>query len=217
MKKYITEFIGTFFLVLVIGLSGNPIAIGGVLMIMVYMGGHISGAHYNPAVSLAMLLQKEINAKSFLYYTLFQILGAFLAASFACQFHPTISGLGMSTVNEFFGFLDFKPSGNAYKAELIWTFALVLVIFNVACSKRTKGNSYYGLAIGSTVAVGAYIFGDISGAVFNPAAGIGPMIVNSIVGNGINKGALFLYTVFPILGGILAYYTYNFINSKDSE
>ena len=70
MKKYITEFIGTFFLVLVIGLSGNPIAIGGVLMIMVYMGGHISGAHYNPAVSLAMLLQKEINAKSFLYYTI---------------------------------------------------------------------------------------------------------------------------------------------------
>ena len=71
MKKYITEFIGTFFLVLVIGLSGNPIAVGGILMIMVYMGGHISGAHYNPAVSLAMLLQKEINAESFLYYTLF--------------------------------------------------------------------------------------------------------------------------------------------------
>ena len=80
MKKYLTELVGTFFLVLIIGLSKNPLAIGFGLTVLVYMGAHISGAHYNPVVSLAMLLRKEINSSDFFKYLVAQILGAFIAA-----------------------------------------------------------------------------------------------------------------------------------------
>ena len=82
MKNYITEFIGTFFLVLAIGLTGNPIAIGTMLMVMVYMGGHISGAHYNPAVSIAMIFRGLLSIKEAINYILSQLAGAFLAAIF---------------------------------------------------------------------------------------------------------------------------------------
>ena len=80
MKKYLTEFIGTLFLVLIIGLTQNPLAIGFGLTVLVYMGAHISGAHYNPAVSLAMFIKKEISGVDFFRYIIAQIFGAALAA-----------------------------------------------------------------------------------------------------------------------------------------
>src|SRR5437879_5565294 len=83
MKKYVVELMGTFFLVLVIGLTGNPLAIGSILMVMIYMGGHVSGAHYNPAVTLAFLLQKKIDTRDAGMYIVFQILGSIGAALIA--------------------------------------------------------------------------------------------------------------------------------------
>src|SRR5258708_18789726 len=138
MKKYLVELIGTFFLVLVIGLTGNPLAIGSVLMVMIYMGGHVSGAHYNPAVTLAVLLQKKIDTKDAGMYMVFQILGSIGAALIAY----VITGN------------TFAPSPNASSStiaallvEIIFTFALVSVILNVAGSERTSGNYYFFLGV----------------------------------------------------------------------
>jgi len=210
MKKYLVEFIGTFFLVLVIGLTvlqgvaAAPVAIGTVLMVMVYMGGHISGGHYNPAVTLAMLVNQEIDAKDGAMYMLFQILGAAIAAMTAAFL------VGKTLV--------VAPGADvgiaqALVNEILFTFALVIVIFNVAVHPRTQGNSYYGLAIGFTVLAAAYAGGGISGGAYNPAVGIGPIIVDTIHG-GSSIGNIWIYIVGPCVGGVLAAFVYNF--TKDA-
>ena len=194
MKTYLTEAIGTFFLVLVIGLTGNPIAIGCILMVMVYMGGHISGAHYNPAVTLAILIRKGIDAKEALMYILFQIAGAFLAA---LSFY-LIKG-------NTFAPMPAPDTGMMAPLfiEIVFTFALALVILNVATSKKTEGNSYYGLAIGFTILAAAFAGGDISGGAYNPAVGIGPIMMDTFIG-GSSLSNLWLYLVGPVVGASLA-------------
>lgn len=200
MKVLLTEFIGTFFLVLTIGLavaSGSdlaPLAIGASLMVMVYMGGHISGAHYNPAVSLAAMMSGALPTKSFVPYVLSQLGGATLAAYLsrviAGQTFAPAPGNGVSITQ-------------ALLVEILYTFALALVVLNVAVAKKTKGNSYYGLAIGFTVAAAAFAGGAISGGAFNPAVGFGPTVVHTVYGGGA-WGALWLYFVGPLAGGALA-------------
>ena len=200
MRKLLTEFIGTFFLVLTIGLTVTagsqfaPLAIGTSLMIMVYMGGHISGGHYNPAVSLAALMRGALPSGDFLPYVVSQVAGATVAAlvvniitgqTFAPAPAATASTLG------------------ALLVELLYTFALALVVLNVATSKKTEGNSYYGLAIGMTVMAAAFAGGGISGGAFNPAVGLGPTIINATMGGG-SWASLWLYLVGPFLGGALA-------------
>jgi aquaporin Z len=167
MRKYITEFIGTFFLTLTIGmvvLGGKgdfaPLAIGAVLMVMIFAGGHISGAHYNPAVTLAVLIRGKITIGDALPYMIVQICGA-AVASFTVMYF----------LNEK---IPIEPAmtSNAAKAllaEFIGTFALAFVVLNVATAKGTSGNSFYGMAIGFTVLAMAYAMGDMSGAAFNPA------------------------------------------------
>ena len=199
MKNYITEFIGTFFLVLAIGLTGNPIAIGTMLMVMVYMGGHISGAHYNPAVSIAMIIRGLLSVKEAINYILSQLAGAILAALL-------VNWLGGAV-------MEIAPSNSAsvlqiLVVEAIFTFALVLVILNVATNPKTEGNSYYGLAIGFTVMAAAFVGGGISGGVYNPAVGIGPILVDAIMGDGDTLGNLWYYLVGPIVGAVLATYVY---------
>ena len=141
MKKYLTEFVGTFFLVLIIGLSNNPLAIGFGLTVLVYMGAHISGAHYNPAVSFAMLLRKEINSSNFFKYLLSQILGAFAAAFLVANMSSNM--VVQPDLQE--------PVAMILVAELIFTYLLVFVILNVATHPNLDGNSFYGFAIGLTV------------------------------------------------------------------
>jgi len=201
MKNYITEFIGTFFLVLAIGLTGNPLAIGVMLMVMVYMGGHISGAHYNPAVSIAMILRELLSVKEAINYILSQLAGAFLAAIF-------VQWVGGST-------MQISPNNSAsvmqiLAVESIFTFALVLVILNVATNPKTEGNSYYGLAIGFTVMAAAYAGGRISGGAYNPAVGTGPILVDVIMGDGNTLSNLWYYLVGPIIGAVVAAYAYKF-------
>ena len=205
MKNYITEFIGTFFLVLTIGLTAGdnfaPMAIGGMLMVMVYMGGHISGAHYNPAVSIAMIIRGLLSVKEAMKYILSQIGGAILAALL-------VNWLGGAV-------MEIAPSDSAsilqiLVVEAIFTFALVLVILNVATNPKTEGNSYYGLAIGFTVMAAAFVGGGISGGVYNPAVGIGPILVDAIMGDGNTLSNLWYYLVGPITGAVLATYVYKF-------
>jgi aquaporin Z len=170
MNKYLAEFIGTFFLVLTIGCTviGHgagplaPLAIGSALMVMIFAGGHISGAHFNPAVTLGVWLRGKCDAKDVAPYMVFQIVGAALAA-FAVKFlkgGAAVAPLQPATVP-------------ALLAEFLFTFALVYVVLNVATAKGTSGNSFYGLAIGFTVLVGAFSVGNISGGVFNPAVAVG--------------------------------------------
>ena len=166
MKKYFAELIGTFFLVLTIGCSvighgaGSlaPLAIGSALMVMIFAGGHISGGHFNPAVTLGIWLRGKCEAKDVAPYMIFQTIGAVLAA-IAVKFlkaGDTITPLQPETI----------PS---LLAEFLFTFALVYVVLNVATANGTSGNSFYGLAIGFTVLVGAFSVGNISGGAFNPA------------------------------------------------
>jgi aquaporin Z len=189
VKKYLTEFIGTFFLVLTIGLSGHPLAIGGIYMVMVYMGGHLSGGHYNPSVSLAVWMRGKLPLIDLAPYMLFQIAGATAAAAVVAPFKvdPFI-------VEPRAGVLIY----NALLAETLFSFALSLVVLNVATSKATDGNSYFGLAIGFTVLVGVSAVGAISGGAFNPAVGLGP---NLILGN---LGHVWIYIVGPFLGAAIA-------------
>jgi aquaporin Z len=200
MNRYLTEFTGTFFLVFTIGCSvlvGTPmapLAIGASLMVMVYMGGHISGAHYNPAVSLGLVLRGSFAASEFGAYAAAQLLGAIVASlavwvvtgrTFVPAPAPTASILAALIV------------------EILYTTALALVVMNVATTPATAGNSFYGLAIGFTVAAGAFAGGPISGGAFNPAVGLGPALVHAIIGRGA-IAHVWLYIVGPCIGAAIA-------------
>jgi aquaporin Z len=170
MKKYIAEFIGTFFLVLTIGLTvigGGagvipPLAIGAALMVMIYAGGHISGAHYNPAVTVAVLIRGKVNVADVVPYILAQLAGAALATVVVKFLRAGVAVTPM------------VPNvGPALLAEFLFTFALAYVVLNAATAEGTSGNSFYGLAIGMTVMTGAFAVGDISGGAFNPAVALG--------------------------------------------
>lgn len=200
MRVYLTEAIGTFFLVLTVGLTvvaGTPfapLAIGGVLMVMVYMGGHVSGAHYNPAVTVALVMRGALPGSQLGPYVLAQLVGGTLAALTACwitgeSFAPA-PGAGVAALP-------------ALAIEVLFTFALALVVLNVATSAETRGNSYYGLAIGFTITAAAFAGGDISGGAFNPAVGTGPTIIHVFSHDG-SWSNLWLYWVGPLVGGALA-------------
>lgn len=211
MKNYLTEVIGTFFLVLTIGLTAiggvamAPLAIGSALMVMVYMGGHISGGHYNPAVSLAVMMRGKLDSKELLPYWVSQIVGAFLAAAvvyaISAQTFAPAPGADATTMG-------------ALLIEFLFTFALCLVVLNTATASGTEGNSFYGLAIGFTVMVGAFSGGGISGGAFNPAVGIGPIVMNAIAGGG-SFSNLWLYLIGPLLGGAVAAMVFKIQNPGD--
>jgi len=205
MKNYIIEFIGTFFLVATIALTGNPLAIGAILMVMVYMGGPISGAHYNPAVSLAAIIRGKISSGEAIKYMLVQVVAAFCAALFyflmtGKSFAPAPS----ADIN------ILKPLA----AEMLFTFALVMVVLSVATSKKSAGNSYYGLAIGFTVLASAFAAGPISGGAFNPAVGIGPILVDALFNHG-SMQYLWLYIVGPFTGAVVAAVAYKMTNPDE--
>lgn len=198
MRRYVTELIGTFVLVFTIGMvsvtgsAGGPLAIGAALTAMVYMGGHVSGAHYNPAVSVAVLMRGAMEKSDFVPYVVAQLLGATLAAAIVV----VLSG---ST------FVPAPSAGPlaAVVVEGLVTFALALVVLNVATAESTKGNSYYGLAIGFTVLAGAGAVGNFSGGAFNPAVGIGPILVDTLSG-GDSMNDVWLYIVGPLAGAAAA-------------
>jgi aquaporin Z len=169
MRKYVTEFVGTFFLVFTVAMAavaGNAgefagLAIGAALMVMVFAGGHISGAHYNPAVTMAVFQRGGLGWREMVNYWVSQLAGAAAAVVVARMvFHVTGTPFAVDVPQ-------------ASTAELLFTFALAFVVLNVATAKGTHGNSFYGLAIGFTVFAGAYAVGKISGGVFNPAVGAG--------------------------------------------
>jgi aquaporin Z len=210
MKKYITEFIGTFFLVLTIVMACNngagsfaPLAIGAVLMVMIFAGGQHSGAHFNPAVTLAVWMRGKLVAAEVLPYMVAQVFGAVVAALIASFL---LGALGKSNAVTA-GHPEFV---SAVVAEFLGTFALVWVVLNVATTKANENNSFYGLAIGFTVLAMAYALGPISGGAFNPAVGIGISVAKMA-----NWSDIWIYFVGCFLGGAAASSIFTVVNGRD--
>ena len=204
-RKLTVEFIGTFFLVLTIGLaSANadgvaPLAIGAVLMVMVFAGGHISGAHYNPAVSTAVLIRGRMTQAEYVPYVVAQVLGAIVAGI-------VVIILGFDPKDR----VKVAGAGKMLLVEFLFTFALAWVVLNVATAKGTEGNSFYGLAIGFTVAAGAFAVGPISGGAFNPAVAIGAMVMNVL-----SWGDIWVYLIANLAGGAAAGFVYLFVEGGE--
>ncbi|HEY4049183.1 MAG TPA: aquaporin [Acidobacteriaceae bacterium] len=208
MNKYLAELIGTFVLVLTIGCTviGHgagplaPLAIGSALMVMVFAGGHISGGHFNPAVTLGVWLRGKCEAKDVAPYMIFQVIGAVLAAS-AVKFLK--GGTAVAPLQ--------PATGPALLAEFLFTFALVYVVLNVATAKGTSGNSFYGLAIGFTVLTGAFSVGNISGGAFNPAVAVGISVL------GLSSWTnLWIYLVADFAGAAVAAGAFKALNQSEA-
>jgi aquaporin Z len=207
MNKYITEFIGTFFLVLTIGCTVipgapgviAPLAIGAALMVMIFAGGHVSGAHYNPAVTLAVFVRGRCPAKDVVPYWVAQILAA-VAAAFIAMFLYGKSGTPMEIAN----------IPQALVAEFLFTFALAYVVLNCATAKGTLDNSFYGLAIGMTVMAGAFSVGAISGGAFNPAVAVGLGLMKLV-----QISQIWIHISADLVGGLFAAIVFKIINPDD--
>lgn len=209
MRKYVVEFIGTFFLVATIGfcvLKPNdagamaPLAIGSVLMVMIFAGGHISGAHYNPAVTLAVFLRGKCKAIDVIPYWVAQWAGGTAAALLVLfmKGNPPVTA----------AVIDIPK---ALIAEFLFTFALCYVVLNVATAKANNGNSFYGLAIGFTVLVGAYAVGPISGGAFNPAVAVGITVMGlSAITN------IWIFLAANLAGGLVAGLAFKVLNPDDN-
>jgi aquaporin Z len=207
-RKYAVELIGTFFLVFTVGVSviaGSalaPLAIGGVLMVMIYAGGHVSGGHYNPAVTMAALVRGRIGAGDAVGYWVAQLVGGLIAA--AAVGGVLHRALGTPTT------LTGHTLMAALVVELLFTFALCYVVLNVATSKSNPDNSFYGLAIGFTVVAGAIAVGGISGAAFNPAVTLGGAALGLFA-----WPTLLLYVVVQVIGGAAAGLAFLALNPDD--
>lgn len=207
MNKYLTEFVGTFFLVFTVGMtviepgagSWAPLTIGSVLMVMVFAGGHISGAHYNPAVTLAVLLRGKTTVADAVTYMVVQGLAAVVAALLVAR----LKGDAAITPIQ-------HDVTNSLLVEFLFTFALCYVVLNVATARATTGNSYFGLAIGFTVLVGAYAVGSMSGGAFNPAVATGITLL------GLSSwSSYWIYLVANFLGGAIAALVFRVVSPSD--
>ncbi len=206
MKKYAVEFIGTFFLVVTVAFTGNPFAIAAILVAMLYMGGYISGAHYNPAVTLAVLVRGKIDWKNAIVYILVQMLAAIAAA----LIYMLITG------QKFIPQPDIRATfGIAVFMEAMYTFALATVVLHVATSEETEGNQYFGLAIGFVILAAAFA-GGLSGGAYNPAVGVGPLLAD-ISNIGSRMQNVWIYLIGPLSGGLLAGLVYRLINVHAPE
>lgn len=211
MNKYVVEFIGTFFLVLAVVCTVNsdfggafqPIAIGGMLMVMIFAGGHISGAHFNPAVTLGVWMRGKCSTADVPGYVIAQLVGGALAAVIGGNVLGKVPAAAASN-------MDIMPG---MVAEILGTFALVWVILNVATAKSNAGNSFYGLAIGFTVTACAYTLGGFgSGGCFNPAVALGTLM------NGLNTGAnIGPIIIADLIGGALAALAFKALYNRQGD
>jgi aquaporin Z len=209
-RRLAVEFIGMFVFVFTVGMateSANrsgailaPIAIGSVLMVLVFAGGHVSGGHYNPAVSTAVFLRGKIKSHEYLAYILTQFVAAVLAGLLV----NAVGGKQTAGVT--------AATGKMLVVEFLFTFALAYVVLNVATAKGTEGNSFYGLAIGFVVVVGAISVGWISGAAFNPAIALGATVLGAF-----KWSHIWIYLLADFLGGAAAAGAFLYIQGEHAD
>jgi aquaporin Z len=213
LRRLSAEFIGTFALVLVICMTTyakvsadlQPVAIGLLLMGMIYANGYMSAAIFNPAVTLAFWLRGRMETKDALAYIVVQFAAGAAAAAltmFLTSAKPIIQPLAAPP--QYFAIMP------ALLAEIVGTFLMCWVILNVATSKTLEGNNFYGLAIGTTVTGLIYTLGNVSGSVFNPAVAIGVDVAQ--IGNWSN---IWIYMVGTFGGAALAALAFRFINKEE--
>ena len=208
MKKFIVELIGTFFLVFTVSMCVinpvdgviPPLAIGGVLMVMIFAGGHISGGHFNPAVTVAVAVRGRMPASEVPAYFFAQLVGAIFGAGagYYLKGEPTVLTEPAYVLSQM------------VLAEFLFTFALAYVVLNVATAKANAGNSFYGLAIGFTVMVGAFTVGPITGGAFNPAVATGCLYLGLIP-----AGHYLAYVAAELSAGALAAFVFRVLNPED--
>ena len=207
-RKYVVEVIGTFVLVFTVATASylgsvfTPLAAGSALMVMIYAGGHISGGHFNPAVTAGALVRGRIGIRDAVGYWIVQFAAGVVAAAVA---RAVVNPAVVKTLT---------PSGHALAAvavvELLFTFALVYVVLNVATSKDQTGNGFFGLAIGFTVVAGAFAVGGISGGAFNPAVSLG-----MATGGLFAWSTIWVYLVVQFGAGIAAGLAFRALNPAD--
>jgi aquaporin Z len=205
-RKLVVEFIGMFIFMFTVGMATEkagagvlaPFAIGFVLMVMVFAGGHISGGHYNPAVSMAVLVRGKMTSIDWFGYVVVQLVAAVLAAL-------VVRGIG--------GHEPAAPvaaTGKMFVVELIFTLALTYTVLNVATARGTEGNSFYGLAIGGVVLVGAFAVGGVSGGAFNPAIALGASVT------GLFKWSNYwVYLLAELVGGVAGALAFLFVQPEE--
>jgi aquaporin Z len=207
-RKYATEFIGAFFLTFAVAmaaLSGSvfvPLAAGATLMVMIYAGGHISGGHYNPAVTMAALVRRRIGISDAVAYWIVQAAAGIAAGALA---RALVNPAAVRTLT-----LSGHTEAAAAVVEVLITFALCYVVLNVATSKDQKNNGFFGLAIGFTVAAGAFAVGGISGGVFNPAVALGGATAGLF-----GWSTIWIYVLVELAAGIVAGLAFLALNPDD--
>ncbi len=207
-RKYATEFIGAFFLTFAVGmaaLTGSifvPLAAGATLMVMIYAGGHISGGHYNPAVTIAALVRRRIDIGDAVAYWIMQAAGGIAAGALA---RAVVNPATVKTLT-----LSGHTEAAAAVVEVLFTFALCYVVLNVATSKDQKNNGFFGLAIGFTVAAGAFAVGGISGGLFNPAVALGGATAGLFAWS-----TIWVYVLVELGAGIVAGLAFLALNPGD--
>ncbi len=208
VRKYAVEAIGAFFLTFVVAvsvLSGSvftPLAAGAALMVMIYAGGHISGGHYNPAVTMGALVRGRIGIGDAVPYWIAQVVGGVIAGAIA---RAVVNPAAVKTLT-----LPGHAEAAAAVVELLLTFALCYVMLNVATSKDQPGNGFFGLAIGFTVTAGAFAVGGISGGVFNPAVALGGATAGIFAWS-----TIWVYIVVELAAGVAAGLAFLALNPGD--
>ncbi|MBV8220910.1 MAG: aquaporin [Solirubrobacterales bacterium] len=202
-QKLTTEFLGTFVLAFTVGMATSksgagilaPLAIGSALMVMVFAGAHISGAHYNPAVSIAIMLRGNADRRQTLAYIATQLtsgaVAGLLVRGLVGPAHPALLAAGWKI----------------FTLELLFTFVLAYVVLSVATVRATEGNSFFGLAIGFTLATGVFAVGNLSGGAFNPAVALGGSLGGSLLWSN-----LWIYLVADCLGGVAAAVVFRYLD-----
>jgi aquaporin Z len=207
-RKYAVEFIGAFFLMATVGmatLTGSvfvPLAAGGMLMVMIYAGGHISGGHYNPAVTAAVLARGRIGIGDAVGYWIAQAVGGVVAGVVA---RAVVNPVAVRT-------LTLSGHGEVATAvgEVLFTFALCYVMVNVATSKDQRRNGFFGLAIGFTLVAGAFAIGGISGGALNPAVALGAATAGLFAWS-----TVWVYIVVELAAGVAAGLVFLVLNPTD--
>lgn len=205
-RKLAVEFIGMFIFMFTVGMvtekagAGTlaPFAIGFVLMVMVFAGGHISGGHYNPAVSTAVLIRGKMTSAEWVGYVATQLVAAALA------------GLLVRAIGGHEPAAAVAGQGKMFVVELVFTLALTYTVLNVATARGTEGNSFYGLAIGGMVLVGAFAVGGVSGGAFNPAIAFGASVT------GLFKWSnIWVYWIAELVGGAAGALAFLFVQPEE--
>jgi len=211
VARYTAEFIGTFLLVFTVGcnvLSGTPAwaatSIACVLMVSIYALGPVSGANFNPAVSVTLGLSGKMEWSEVGIYSAIQIIAGIIAGLCYGALFGRVFNL---EPQEGFNWLD------AGLAEILYTFMLCFVVLNVATAGRNAGNQFFGLAIGFVIIAGGYAAGNISGGAFNPAVAFGIDVSSA----GLGFGWSFVYTLYEIIGAGLAAFLFRIVRPDEFD